>query len=151
MKKFVWRLQRLLEIKQKQEQVLRGELVALTEQTVALRGRIMVLKTRLRIQLAELKTLPADRRMQAQALYLEYVPVLDAEIRRLHEQWTQLEAKRREKLGQLLAAQKFRKGLERLRLQARAEYDRQSSREEQKILDECTHTERTRKQLSACP
>lgn len=150
MKKFVWRLQRLLEIKQKQEQALRGELVALTEQTVALRGRIMVLKAHLRMQLAELKTVPADRRMQAQALYLEYVPVLDAEIRSLQEQWTRMETKRREKMQQLLAAQKYRKGLERLRLQAREEYDRQCSLEEQKILDECTHTGLIRKQLSAC-
>lgn len=150
MKKFVWRLQRLLEIKEKQEQVLRGELVALTEQSVALRGRIMVLKTRLRTQLTELKTLPDDQRMAAQALYLQYVPVLDAELARLKKQWTELEIRRREKLQQLLAAQKFRKGLEQLRLQARMEYQRQSNREEQKILDECTHRELTRKQLSAC-
>lgn len=150
MKKFVWRLQRLLEIKEKQERVLRGELVALTEQSVALRGRIMVLKTQLRTQLAELKTLPDDQRMQAQALYLEYVPVLDGELARLKKQWTELETRRREKLQQLLAAQKFRKGLEQLRLQARIEYEQQSSREEQKILDECTHMELTRKQLSAC-
>lgn len=151
MKKFVWRLQRLLEIKQKQEQVLRGELVALTEQTVAIRGRIMVLKTQLRSQLTELKQLPADRRMQEQALYLEYVSIRDAEIRRLQDQWSMLEIQRRHKLQELLETQKFRKGLERLRLQARAEYEKEINREEQKILDECTHTGLTRKQLQACP
>jgi len=149
-KKFVWRLQRLLEIKQKQEQVLRSELVALTEQSVALRGQIMILKTQIRSQLAELKTLPADRRMQAQALYLEYVPVRDAEIGRLQEQWSRLEVQRREKLQQLLATQKFRKGLEQLRLRARMEYEQQMNREEQKMLDECTHSDTTRKQLQAC-
>lgn len=151
MKKFVWRLQRLLEIKQKQEQVLRGELVALTEQTVAIRGRIMVLKTQLRSQLTELKQRPADRRMQEQALYLEYVSIRDAEIRRLQDHWSKLEIQRRHKLQELLETQKFRKGLERLRLQARAEYEKEINREEQKILDECTHTGLTRKQLQACP
>jgi len=150
-KKFVWRLQRLLEIKQKQEQVLRGELVALTEQTVAIRGRIMVLKTQLRSQLTELKQRPADRRMQEQALYLEYVSIRDAEIRRLQDHWSKLEIQRRHKLQELLETQKFRKGLERLRLQARAEYEKEINREEQKILDECTHTGLTRKQLQACP
>ena len=115
MKKFVWRLQRLLEIKLKQEQVLRGELVALTEQSVAVRGHIMVLKTSIRSQLMELKTLPADERMEAQAFYLEYVPVQDAKIRLLQDQWNELESKRREKLKELLKTQKFRKGLERLR------------------------------------
>ena len=151
MKKFIWRLQRLLEIKQKQEQVQRSELVALTEKSVAIRGRIMILKTRLRNQLAELKTLPPDQRLQAQALYLEYVPVRDAEIRRLQDQWNELERQRRQKLYQLLRTQKFRKGLERLRQQARAEYMQQMNREEQKTLDECTHTRLTRKQLQACP
>lgn len=149
MKKFVWRLQRLLEIKQKHEQVLQGELIALTEQTVAIRGRIMVLKTQLRSQLAELKQLPADRRMPAQALYLEYVSVRDAEICRLQDQWSGLEKQRRIKLHELLETQKFRKGLERLRSQARTEYEQEMNREEQKILDECTHTDLTRKQLQA--
>ena len=148
MKKFVWRLQRLLEIKQKQEQVLRGELIALTEQSVALRGRIMILKTRLRNQLAELKTLPADQRMAAQALYLEYVPIRDAEILRLQGRWNELETDRRAKLQQLLQTQKFRKGLERLRHQARTNYVYEMNREEQNLLDECTHTDLTRKQMA---
>ncbi|HPY76711.1 MAG TPA: flagellar FliJ family protein [Anaerohalosphaeraceae bacterium] len=150
MKKFAWRLQRLLEIKQKQEQALRGELAALSEQAAALRGRIIALKAQLRFQLAELKTVPSERRMQAQALYLEYVPTLDAAIGRLQEEWTQMETRRREKIKELLAVQKYRKGLERLRAQARAEYDRQCNLEEQKLLDESTHTGLARKQLNAC-
>jgi len=138
-KKFVWRLQRLLEVKQKQEQILRQELVALTERSVAIRGRIMVLKTRLRSQLAELKMLPENRRMDAQRLYLEYVPVRDAEIRRLQEQWDVLETQRQQKLEDLMGTRKFRKGLEQLRLQAQTEYNNEMNRQEQKSLDECTH------------
>ncbi len=150
MKKFVWSMQRLLEIKEKQEQIVRGELVALTEQTVAIRGRIMALKTELRRQLAELNDLAPDQRMQTQALYLQYVSVRDEEIRRLQDQWSKLETQRREKLDELLKAQKFRKGLEQLRSRARAEYEQELNREEQKFLDECTHAGLTRKQMQTC-
>ena len=73
MKKFVWRLQRLLDIKIKQENVMRAELVAVTEQAVAVRGRIMVQKAALRKMLNELAEKNAKQRMPEQEFFLKYV------------------------------------------------------------------------------
>ena len=77
MKKFIWRLQRLLGIKIKQENVMRAELVAVTEQAVAVRSRIMVQKAALRKMLNELAEKNAKQRMPEQEFFLKYVHVTD--------------------------------------------------------------------------
>lgn len=46
MKNFNWPLQRLLDVKGKQEHAMRAELAAITEQSAALRSRIMMEKNR---------------------------------------------------------------------------------------------------------
>jgi hypothetical protein len=49
-KKFIWPLQRLLDIKVKQEDFARIELVTITEKIVIIRGQIMMQKMVLRIE-----------------------------------------------------------------------------------------------------
>lgn len=136
MKKFRWRLQRLLDVKAKQEEVLRGELIALMEKTAALRGRIMMLRAMLRSGLAQIRSLPGPERMEAQRQFLEYAPVRDRQIATLQRQLGELEVERKSKMDEMSRLRKFRKGLERLREQAAADHARQTDREEQKILDE---------------
>ena len=68
MKKFVWRLQRLLDIKIKQEDVMRSELVAVTEQALAVRSGIMVRKAALRKLLTDLSAKRASRNFSSNTL-----------------------------------------------------------------------------------
>ena len=75
MKKFVWRLQRLLEIKIKQEESMRAELVAITEQAVSLRGRIMMQKTILRRMLAEMEQKEGSQRLAEQEFFFKYAHI----------------------------------------------------------------------------
>lgn len=140
MKKFVWKLQQLLTVKEKQETALQNELVALTEQMMVLRGRIMALQMRLRAHQREIQALPQEQRIAAQALYLQHAPVADAVLRQLEEQRRALEQRRRQKLDDYLQVRKFRKGLERLREKARQQYEYELHLEEQKQLDDFTHT-----------
>lgn len=152
MKKFAWRLQRLLDIQQKKEQVQRNELFTLTEETVAVRSRMMMLKTQLRTRMAEIQELSGPQRLEHQAMFLEHVSVRDREITGLAAQWKELEKRRKEKMNQILQTRKFRKGLERLRSKAYSEYMQRMNQEEQKNLDDNVHTGLMRKkQLSACP
>jgi flagellar biosynthesis chaperone FliJ len=109
----------------------------------------MILKIRLQNQLDELAELPPDERLEAQALYLKHAPVLDGQIRKLQEQWKKLDLLRREKLQQVLKTRKGRKGLERLRAGARLEFERQYHAQEQKELDENTHTALIRRRFEA--
>jgi flagellar biosynthesis chaperone FliJ len=149
MKKFVWKLQQLLTLKEKQEIALRSEIVALTEQTMVLRGRMMALQMKLRAHQQDIQSLPEEERIAAQALYLQHAPVVDAVLRQLEEQRRALEERRRKKLDDYLQVQKFRKGLERLREKARREYEYEVNLEEQKQLDDFTHTNWNRSAVSA--
>ena len=138
MKKFTWRLQRLFDLKVKQENVMRTELVSITEQAVALRGRIMLRKTALRQMLAKLAKKDAKKRLKEQQLVLKYIHVADKEIEELGLQLAELEKLRRDKIKQIMKIRKLRKGLEKLRANARAEFIKELEKFEQDELDDNT-------------
>jgi flagellar export protein FliJ len=138
MKKFKWRLQRLFDLKVKQENVMRTELVSITEQAVALRGRIMLRKTALRQMLAKLAKKDAKKRLKEQQLVLKYIHVTDKEIEELGMKLTELEKLRRDKIKQIMKIRKLRKGLEKLRADARAEFIKELEKFEQNELDDNT-------------
>jgi len=147
MKTFKWRLQRLLDIREKQEESLRAELAALTEQTAALRGRILMEKAMLRSRLAELRQADGSQRIAQQQMFMQYVAAIDAQIAGLQRQLNTLEQQRKEKIEAIMAVRKFRKALERLREQAAAAYRRQVERAEQKEQDENANAAFARKML----
>ena len=139
MKKFVWRLQRLLDIRIKQEESIRAELVAVTEQAVSLRGRIMMQKTILRRMLAEMEQKEGSQRLAEQEFFFKYAHISDERIKKLEEQLAEVEILRREKIKELMVIRKYRKGLEKLREKAKAEYLIEQNAYEQKDLDEKTN------------
>lgn len=149
MKRFRWRLQRLLDLKSKQEEVLRGELVALMEKKTALKGRIMMLQAMLRSVMMEVQALPGSERIEAQKQFLEHVPVRDRQIAALNAQLNGLEQERRRKMDEMIRLRQFRKGLERLRTQAAAEHTRHWERQEQKVLDENAGQAYARRQVES--
>lgn len=138
MKKFTWRLQRLFDLKVKQENVMRTELVSITEQAVALRGRIMLRKSSLRQMLMKLGQKEPRKRLKEQQLVLKYVHVTDEEIAQLELKLTELEELRKEKIKQIMKIRKFRKGLEKLRATAKAEFIREFEKFQQNELDDNT-------------
>jgi len=138
--KFVWPLQRLLDVKQKQENALRAELMTLTEQSAALRSRIMMERIVFGNMLDEVNRTSPDRRIAAQAEFMQYVHVRDAQLKTLNAELEQAEQRRREKMQELLTLRKFRKGLERLRVRAVEEYNSEMNRVQQNELDENTCT-----------
>jgi len=146
-KRFVWPLQRLLNVKKKQEDATQMELVALMEQGAAIRGRIMMQKMRLQNLLRDLKSMEPGRRLGQQQQFMRHVDVEDKKIQKLNKELTQVEKKRREKTEQTMRLRKFRKGLERLRAKALTEYHLEINRAEQKLLDENTHVAFARKYL----
>lgn len=145
MKKFVWRLQRLLDIKIKQEGAKRGELVAVTEQAVAVRSQIMVQRAALRKMLAELSQKKAKQRLSEQEFFLRYAHVSDEEIKKLEEKLAELEKVRQAKIKEIMKIRRYRKGLEKLRAEARAEFQKEEQRYEQKESDAKTTVSFARK------
>ena len=136
MKKFAWRLQRLLDIKIRQEDAIRAELVAITEQAVAVRSQVMIRKTVLRQMLAELAKKDAKQRLSEQEFFLRYAHVSDDAIKKLELRLSELEKVRQRKIKEVMKVRRFRKGLERLRAEAKAEFMREEQRYELKESDE---------------
>ncbi len=138
MKKFVWRLQRLLDIKIKQEDVMRSELVAVTEQALAVRSGIMVRKAALRKLLTDLSAKQAQQRLSEQEFFFKYAHVSEAEIKKLGLKLAELERVRHSKIQEIMKIRRFRKGLERLRAEAKAKFLKEEEKREQKDLDDKT-------------
>lgn len=138
MKKFVWRLQRLLDIKIKQEESMRAELVAITERAVSLQGQIMMQKTILRRMLAEMEQKEDSQRLVEQEFFFKYAHISDERIKQLEEQLAEVEKLRKKKIKELMKIRKYRKALEKLRENAKAEYLIEQNACEQKDLDEKT-------------
>ena len=147
MKKFRWRLQRLLDVRQKQEDALRAELMGLTEQSAALRGRILMEKAMLRSRLAELRKTAGDTRLRRQQEFMTCVSVVDAQIARLQNDLNQVEQKRKEKTEAIMEVRKFRRAMEQLKTQALNDYNRALHCEEQKNQDESSSAAFARKLL----
>lgn len=139
MKRFVWRLQRLLDVKIKQEDAKRTELVAVTERAVAVRGQIMLAKATLRQMLTELNARSASERVSQQELFLKHAHIFDRKIKGYEDKLAELERLRRIKIGEILEIRKFRKGLEKLRAKVKAEFIRQQDKQEQKEMDDNTN------------
>ena len=136
MKKFEWRLQRLLDLKVKQENALRGELVAITEKAVALKGRIMMQKSALRQALAELEERQLQSGLYDRQIFFEFVHVTDSKIKALELEMAETEKMRREKIIEIIKMRKFRKGLEKLRAQAKLEFLTEQNKLEQSEMDD---------------
>ena len=147
MKKFRWRLQRLLDVRQKQEDAMRAELIGLTEQTATLRGRILMEKAMLRSRLADLRHTPANDRLRQQQAFMQCVSVVDSRIASFQSELNALEQKRSEKIEAIMDIRKFRKSLERLRAQARDAHYNEQHRDEQNSQDEGTNAAFARKIL----
>lgn len=118
-----------MEVKIKQEDSLRAELVTITEQSAAVRGKIILKKARLKRKLAELREM-ADR-VFVQQMFLKYVHVYKEQMEELKKKLEELERIRNEKLQEMLKFRQERKGLEKLKEKAKQEYLKEQQRIEQ--------------------
>jgi len=136
MKRFEWRLQRVLDVKQKQEQVKRADLVRLTERISQMRGELFMQKRIVENLISDLSKEEPENRLDRQALFIAYSATNDAKIRKLEAGIQMLMEQQKEKKNELLAIKQFNEGLEKLRAEAEAEFVKEQEKREQKDLDE---------------
>ncbi len=144
----MWRLQKVLQIKTKEEQAKRAELFQLTEKLAQAQGKLLMQQRILRdilIDIAEKKPQPGRspgpdqtrlRRVCEQEFVLKHSATNDAQIKILKKQVTELESKQRKKIQEVLKARQFKKGLEKLREQANKQHIQEQEKLEQKESDE---------------
>jgi flagellar export protein FliJ len=136
MKRFVWRLQRILDIETKKEQKMRSELLELTKKLAETRGVLLTQQMILKEIMAGLAGENPKKRLRKQEFFLRYSGTSDERIEKLKENVSALESQQREKIAELLKVRRFKEGLERLRADAKTKFIKEQEKLEQKELDE---------------
>jgi len=136
MKRFVWRLQRVLDIKKKEGQKTRAELFELTEKLAQARGELLARQKILESIIEELTESNPKRRLGEQEFFLRYSIASDEQIMRLKENVNELESQQREKIAEVLKVRRFKEGLEKLRVEAKLQFIKEQEKLEQKEMDE---------------
>jgi flagellar FliJ protein len=147
MRRFVWRLQRILDIKEKEEQKVRAELFKLTEEIIEMRGELLTRQKMLEAIINGLAEENPKTRLGKQEFLLKYSATNDDQIRKLKEQIHQLETQQKEKIAEVLKVRRFKRGLERLRVETKRRYVKGQERLEQKEFDEGAQVSFVRKRM----
>ncbi len=136
MRRFAWRLQRVLDVKEKQEQIKTQELFAITEEITQTRSELLA-KQRILVDILEsiAREKPRDR-LGKQEFFLKYSAATDERIRQLQKKIVELEKKQKDKIVEVLKIRRFKEGLQQLREQAKRKFIEEQDKLEQKQLDE---------------
>ena len=138
MKRFVWRLQRVLDIRATEEQVKRAELLAITEQLARKQGELLMQKRLLKNFIEELSEEEPAKRLGKQEFFLRFSRRNDEHIRELDDEVTEFKKLQKEKIAEVLKIRQFKEGLEKLRVEAQTTFVKEQEKLEQKEADEMT-------------
>src|SRR4030042_4188707 len=97
MKRFVWRLQRVLDVKTKQEQIKRIELFRLTETLAGKRSELRMRQRTMQDMLERIAQDASPRRLMAQEFFLRQAATNDEQMRRLRDQIAELGRRQKER------------------------------------------------------
>jgi len=136
MKRFVWRLQRVLDIRKKEEQKARAELLELTERLAQTRGELLMQQKMLEDIINALTGENPKKRLVRQEFFLKFSAASDEQIKKLEDKVNELESQQRDKIAEVLKLRKFTEGLEKLRTEAKMRFIKEQEKLEQKQLDE---------------
>ena len=136
MKRFVWRLQRILDIKTKEEQTKKKELLELTEKLAQTRGELLIQKKILQDIISDIAAKKPRKRLGEQEFFLKYSTASNERIKKLKNKVGQLESLQRKKIAEVLKVKRFKEGLEKLQAEAKRQFIMEQEKVEQKELDE---------------
>jgi flagellar FliJ protein len=136
MKRFVWRLQRVLDIRIKEEQKARGDLLKLTEKLAQTQSELLAWRKMLEEIINDLSMENPKKRLGRQEFFLRYSAESDDRIKTLEEKVKELESRQRDKIAEVLELRRFKEGLEKLRTQAKMQFIKEQEKLDQQQLDE---------------
>jgi len=145
MKRFTWRLQRVLDIKRKEEQTKRAQLLEIIEKLVQVRGELLIQKRILENIIDSLTEEHPRSRLGRQEFFLRCSATNDELIKKLESKVNEFETRQREKIAEVLKVKRLKEGLEKLRSEARARFMKETERLEQKASDERANVSFARK------
>lgn len=136
MKRFTWRLQRVLDIRYKEEQKKTAELLEITDQLIAARSELLLKRKLLENIILDLNAQSPKKRLAKQEFFLAYSYASNEQIKNLKEKIYHLEIKQKDKIMDVMKVRRSKEGLERLRNEAKTQYIKEQEKYEQKELDD---------------
>ena len=138
MKKFVWRLQKVLEINEKRQQAKKAELFRITEKLAIARANMLAQQRILQDLIEDVaKQNPAER-LDKQQLLLKSTKKNDELIRKYEDEIRQLEMDQKQLIAEFLKIKRFTESLKNLREQDKQKFIIEQEKLEQKEMDEHT-------------
>ena len=136
MRRFKWRLERVLDIKTKQEQKERAELFELTERLAEKRAELLMRQKILKDVMRDLARIDPKQRLGEQEFFLKHASTSDEQIEKLKDLVSELELEQKEKIAEVHKIRKLKEGLEKLRAEEKRRFIEEQERIAQKELDE---------------
>ncbi len=136
MKRFAWRLQRVFEIKTKEVEAKRAELLIITEALAEKQAELITRQTILKELLRNIAKKGARERLEQQEFFFKHSCASREMIEKIKEDIRDIELKQKEKMAEVLKLNRFKEGLEQLRSEAKREFIKEQEKLEQKDLDE---------------
>jgi len=138
----------VLDIREKEEQLKRAELIATTEKLSDARAQLFIQKRILENLIEEISGLTPDKRILEQEFLLKNTAKSDEIIKNLGKIVEELAIEQKKKIAELLQVRKTKEALEKLKEKARQEYIKEQEKLEQKELDESSTISFSRKKMS---
>jgi flagellar biosynthesis chaperone FliJ len=99
MRRFVWRLQRVLDIRTKEEQKARTELLKLTEKLAQTRSELIAWRKMLEEMINGLTVENPKKRLSRQEFFMRYSAESNERIKKLEDKVRKLEIKQKDKIA----------------------------------------------------
>ncbi len=138
MKKFVWRLQKVLEINQKRQQAKKAELFKITQKLALARANLLAQQRILLDLIESVARQIAAERLDHQQLLLKSTRKNDELIKKYRDEIRQLEQDQKRLTAEFLKIKRFTESLENLREQDKRKFIVEQEKLEQKEMDEHT-------------
>ena len=136
MKRFVWRLQRVLDIRKKEEQIKTAELIEITDKLAVTRGKLLIIRKRIENIINRITNESPMMRLGKQEFFLAYSYTSDKQLKKLKEEIGHLKSKQKDKIQEVLKIRRSKEGLEKLQTKAKLKFIKEQEKYEQKELDE---------------
>lgn len=147
MRKFKWRLQRILDIKIKEEKVLIAQLNEIVKNIAVSQTKLMTLKIQLNNILDEIGDKFSHRTLREHELYMKATEYNDQAIKKLMSEISRMKTEQNDKTVRLVELKRFREGLEKLRRNAENEFAVERNKLEQNESDDRVAVKFCREQI----
>ena len=138
--RFVWRLQRVLDLKEKVEKVQEAALLRLAEELATARIFHLNEKRQLNETMTAIARSSPGQRMPQQQFLLKYAAYDNERLRQQSLTLQQMETQQKEKIAELVELKQAREGMQKMRAEAKREFVTEQEKRQQKESDDLANS-----------